>query len=104
MGVINLEKFKVEQEVEIDGKVYKVRGMTVGDYINDNFTQRMEKAKSPIEQCKIMVEALEAFSDIPKDILMALNFKALHALVLVTQGAYDENEEAQKDDKDEKKQ
>lgn len=86
MKTINLDKFKTQTEVTIDDHIYIVKGMTVGQYINEDFDEKFNNAKTDKEKVKLMVDMLKRLSNIPEDVLYGLNFQALMVLSQVAQG------------------
>jgi hypothetical protein len=86
MKVINLNQFKRHQQVELDGKVYTVRGITVSEVIDDEFGSKFAEAETDKDRVKVMVEQMCKLSDIPYDLLMNQDMELLTALMEVAQG------------------
>jgi len=94
MKVVNLDKFKQENKVIIDGAEYIVKGMTVRQFLNNNINDKLNEAKDDAERVKAMVEVLRQISNIPEEKLLDLNFQALTALIYVAQGINPEEQES----------
>jgi len=86
MKVINLDKFKSIQKVQLNGKEYEVYGLTVDDYLNKGVIDKIDKAKASEKKVSAMLEALEKFTNIPKSVLVKQEFPVLSALIMVVQG------------------
>ena len=86
MKLINLNKFKKNQEVELDGCTYEVRTLTVDEFLTQNLQQEIEEAGDTKGQVVKMIELLCRFTTIPEEILRQQPFPVLHALILLTQG------------------
>lgn len=94
MKFVNLDKFSSATEVSLKGKTYTVNGITVGDYIDKNYDQMLEKAKTTKDAAKAMVQILGELSDIPEAVLKSLGMKELQILIQISQGV-DFSDEAQ---------
>lgn len=99
MKTINLDKFRVQTAVTIEGKEYIVKGMTVGQYINEDFENKFNEAKTDKEKVKVMVDTLLKLSNIPEEVLYGLDFTSLLILSQITQGADIEEQKEGEDDK-----
>lgn len=86
MKILNIDKFRSIHAITIGDATYQVRAMTVGEFINSPYADNIEKATDLRAQVNIMVQAVADMSDIPKDVLLKLDFQALNALVMLTQG------------------
>lgn len=84
--VINLDKFKVRQEVELDGKRYTVRGLTVSEYLDETYQAELDAAQTQRDVVSVMLKRLTQLSDIPEDILCKQDISVLQVLVSVAQG------------------
>lgn len=87
MKVINLNKFKLINKVQLDNEIYDVRGRTVNEFLNDDLSKRIEEATSDRERIVIMLDELANLSTIPIDVLKRQPISVLHALIQVSQGA-----------------
>ena len=98
MKVINLDKFKKVQQVQLDGANYEVYGLTVDDYLNKGVIDKIEKAKTPENKVGAMLEALQKFTNIPKATLVKQEFPVLKALIMVIQGIDPSGTEGEKEE------
>jgi hypothetical protein len=98
MNVINLDKFRRIQPVELGGKEYEVYGLSVDDYLNKGVIEKIDKAKTDKERVAAMLEALKQFTNIPEKVLRQQEFPVWTALILVVQGI-DPNEAEAKEKK-----
>jgi hypothetical protein len=98
MNVINLDKFRRVQPVELGGKQYEVYGLSVDDYLNKGVIEKIDKAKTDEQRVAAMLEALKQFTNIPPNILLKQEFPVWTALILVIQGI-DPNEKQAKQEK-----
>jgi uncharacterized protein with GYD domain len=97
MEIINLDKFKAIKKVSIGGQVYEVYGITVGDYIDGTLQDKLAAGEGDTkEQLKHMVSALTGLTNIPVDVLKALPFKAITALLTIAQGSDPDDPEQEK--------
>lgn len=87
MKVINLNKFKLINKVQLDNEIYDVRGRTVNEFLNDDLSKRIDEATSDRERIVIMLDELANLSTIPIDVLKRQPISVLHALIQVSQGA-----------------
>ncbi len=85
--LINLDKFKEIQKVMLDGNEYEVRGLNVGEFLDGNILEAVEKADGMKNQVKEMLIVLSKFTNIPGKILLKQQFSVLMALIQVMQGA-----------------
>lgn len=86
MKIINLNKFKTQQQVQIDSEVYDIYGIPVGDIIDDDPIEKIDQIKDPKSQVKIIIDTLCKYSNIPQKILKSQPFNVLTALIYVIQG------------------
>lgn len=90
MKVINLDKFKTAQQVELDGTIYSVSGLTVGMHLNDPDLQKLnalgDGSESLNDRIGLVIAILKKLTNIPEEKLYALQFKALLALFQISQG------------------
>jgi len=93
MEVVSLDKFKTEQKVTLDGNTYTVRGLTVAEYIDGSIIDEMEKAETGKEYAKLLVDALEVLTDIPREKLKKQELRVLSTLMRLSQGMSPEEEE-----------
>jgi len=84
MKVINLDKFKTETQVQLDGKTYTVKGMTVEQWLNDSDGDGVEKTER--EKFVETLDRIAGMSDIPVEVLKVQQFSVLTALMQVAQG------------------
>ena len=92
MKTVNLDKFRKQTAVTINGKEYIVKGMTVGQYINDDFDNKFKNAKTDKEKVKVMIGTLTKISNIPEEVLYDLDFDSLLILSQIAQGVDIEDE------------
>lgn len=85
--VINLDKFKVKQTIELDGKQYSVRGLTVAEYLDESFQKELDDASTQRDVILVLLKRLSQLTDIPEDILKSQDINVLQMLVAVSQGA-----------------
>lgn len=103
MKVINLDKFQIAQKVSIGGVEYTINGVTVGKFIDEgDFAEKLEKEPNAKAQMRLMVAELGKLSDIPEAVLKSLSFKALHALIAISNGNFKEDEDDEKEQAPEK--
>lgn len=94
MEIINLDEFKTMKKVTIDGQMYEVYGISVGEFIDGKLQDNLAAKEGDIKaQVAIMVETLTTLTNIPVEVLKGLSFKALNALISIAQGG-----EPKKDD------
>ncbi len=87
MEIINLDKFADSQKVSYRGKEYTITGMTVDQFINDENIAKLDDSKTTTkDKIKIMVDVLSKQSTFELDVLLAMPFSVLDALILVSQG------------------
>lgn len=86
MEIINLDDFKTIQRVTLDGKEWEVYGITVGDYLDGNFNEKLQEAKTISAKIKILIERLTQITNIPASVLKRQNLKTLSALITIAQG------------------
>lgn len=96
MKVINLDKFKTEQTVLLDGTEYTVRGITVEQWLDEVGEEDNEKELDTKEQFERYISQLAKLSTIPTEVLRVQQFPVLTALMQIAQGldpeAKDESE------------
>lgn len=85
MKVVNLDKYRTEQKVALEGKEYIVRGITVGLYLNDSIDKLNEDGNIRGKVTAIL-DILTKSTDIPRPILERQSFEVLNALFFVAQG------------------
>jgi len=95
MKVINLDRFKNVQKVEIEGIEYTVRGFTVDMFLNDPVLANLDSAEGKA-RIAIIVQLMEKLSDIPVEVLMEQSLDLLTALMSVIQGN-DPNDQFEKE-------
>jgi hypothetical protein len=93
MKVVNLNKFKNAQQVELDGKTYSVRGLKVKEYMSGEFDVLTSEGKTPKENLETMINFLLKVTDIPKEVLEDQELQVLTALVELSNGTYEEGSE-----------
>jgi len=86
MKVINLNKFKNSQVVELDGNRYSVGAISVDMYLHDEELATLDKTVDPAERIVLILSILVKISTIPHEILTAQPISVLLALMQVVQG------------------
>ena len=90
MKVINLDSYRKEQGVILNGIQYKIKGITVGMFLGDlNMQTLMGEAKTSEEMkenVKTLVDMLCNMSDIPREVLIDQPFEVINALMVISQG------------------
>lgn len=86
MQIINLDKFKKVQAVELDGKQYEVQGITVDMYLNDPDFPLAGTGGATKEATQATINVLHRLSGIPKETLVNQPFSVLTALMQIAQG------------------
>lgn len=84
MKKVNLNKLKTNTPVDLDGVEYTVRGVTVEEFINDEFN--IPDDATVEERIKAMVKAINKLSGIPEDVLLKQEFAVLNAIMAISQG------------------
>jgi hypothetical protein len=86
MKIINLDKFRIQTAVELQGVTYTIEGRTVEDFLANDLDERMAGCSDEKEKTKLMVSELEKITTIPKEVLMKQHFPVLHALLQIING------------------
>ena len=96
MKVVNLNKFKQNQDVVLDSIEYTVRHLTVDEYLNNTVQERFKDCKDEKEKARVMIDIIGEFTTIPKEILVKQPFPVLNAIIQLIQGAdLDDEEQAE---------
>ena len=93
MKVVNLNKFKQDQDVTLDGVDYTVRHLTVDEYMNNTVQERFKDCKDEKEKARVMIDVIGEFTTIPKEILVKQPFTVLNAIIQLIQGVDLEDDE-----------
>lgn len=96
MKVVNLDKFKKHQTVILEGNEYKIFGIKVSEFFEEDMEESKYEKMGIKEQVKFFIDSILKHSDIPKDVLLDQELDVLMALMQVMQGI---DPEAEKDDK-----
>lgn len=91
MKTVNLDKFKTQHKITLDGEQYVIRSLTLKEMVESDFQERMEQTEDALEKFTIMVEHLSQISSIPEEVLMEQEIGVLSAMMQVAQGV-DPNE------------
>lgn len=83
MKVVNLDKFRRQTRVVIDGEEYTLRGMTIGQYLDGDYNL---SNPDPKEQVRNMLNMLRDMSNIPEDKIRAMSFEEIEVLTKLIQG------------------
>ena len=84
MKFVNLDKFKTQTQVQLDGKKYTVKGMTVAMFIEEQDVNLDEMSER--EKFAHYVQRLSKTTSIPEDVLKEQELPVLIALMQVAQG------------------
>lgn len=87
MKIINLDGFKVERKITLDGVEYDVYGMAVGDYINGNTSAEIEgKEKTATEKINAMLDTIVSKTSMPREVVEKQSFPVIRAILAVIYG------------------
>ncbi|WP_027368952.1 hypothetical protein [Desulfocurvibacter africanus] len=79
-SVINLDQFSTGKVFEIQGKRYQARPMTVEEMIQSSKDAKQMEGGGEAEQIDFILNMLEKRTDIPRDVLLKLNFPQFNKL------------------------
>lgn len=95
MKVINLDKFREFQTVELEGAQYKVFGMTMEEFLEDAIQSRLDALAGDTKGLmREMISIVCEKSDVPREVLVKQPFRVLNAILQVTQGVDPEAEDS----------
>ncbi len=86
MKIINLDKFRIQSVVSLDGVNYTIEGRTVESFLESDIDERMKTCSNEKERVKLMVEELEKTTSIPREVLVKQQFPVLYAILSVMNG------------------
>lgn len=86
MKIINLNKFRIKNKVQIEDGEYEVYGMSVGDFIETDPIQEIDDVTDTKTKITKMVNLMCRYSNIPAAVLKKQPFAVLTAMILVIQG------------------
>jgi hypothetical protein len=95
MKVINLDKFRIETVVELQGVNYTVEGRTVENFLVSDLDERLNACANERDRVRVMVDELETLTTIPREVLLKQHFPVLKALLEILNG---NDPESQKSD------
>lgn len=86
MKIINLDKFRIQNTVSLDGVNYTIEGRTVESFLESDIDERMKECVTEKERVKLMVAELEKTTTIPREVLVKQQFPVLYAILSVLNG------------------
>jgi hypothetical protein len=96
MKIVNLDKFAEKQKFILEGKEYEIRGMTVNEYISDNWMEKIDEQATEKERVETIIKTICKLSDVPEEVLWRQPFEVLTILLQLSQGVNPDEEDKKK--------
>lgn len=93
MKTFNLDKFANKRTVELNGKTYTIKGLTLEDEINGNISERIMNAETVKDRLIALKDFVTAATDFTEDEIKKMNIEMLFALFKIAQGIDPEKED-----------
>jgi len=85
--VINLDSYKKQKQVILDGETYSLKGVTVGMYLDDSTIDSLQNGAGDAKvTIRKTIDLLLKISNIPEAVLKEQDFETLGMIMAVAQG------------------
>ena len=97
--IINLDNMKTTFLINLGGREYTQKRMTVRQFIDGNILKKVsrietDKEMSVLEKVESMIDIITANTEIPRDVLLEQDMFTIRRIIMILQGIDPTEEEA----------